>query len=108
MSIFMINAALPFILTVKIGMKASPKTSTTSAGKRPSTFAALELQRLDDLYTKAWDLVDAGGSETAIDRCLRIMERPIKASSGSTLLRRSNIPATRDQPPLPVDNGSPG
>jgi len=39
---------------------------------------ALELQRLDDLYTKAWDLVDAGGSETAIDRCLRIMERRAK------------------------------
>ena len=39
---------------------------------------ALELQRLDDLYTKAWDLVDAGGSETAIDRCLRIMERRSK------------------------------
>jgi len=40
---------------------------------------ALELQRLDDLYTKAWDLVDAGGSETAIDPLPSDHGAPIKA-----------------------------
>jgi len=54
---------------------------------------ALELQRLDDLYTKAWDLVDAGGSETAIDAAFGSWSAD-QSSSGSTLLRRSNIPAT--------------
>lgn len=37
----------------------------------------LELQRLDDLYVVAAKRV-AAGSETAIDRCLRIMERRAK------------------------------
>ena len=37
----------------------------------------LELQRLDDLYVTANEAVE-GGSETAIDRCLRIMERRAK------------------------------
>jgi len=37
----------------------------------------LELQRLDELYLVAWKAI-ADGSETAIDRCLRIMERRAK------------------------------
>ena len=37
----------------------------------------LELQRLDDLYLVARKAI-AEGSETAIDRCLRIMERRAK------------------------------
>jgi len=37
----------------------------------------LELQRLDELYLVAWKAISEG-SETAIDRCLRIMERRAK------------------------------
>ena len=37
----------------------------------------LELQRLDALYLKAWEAVE-GGDLSAIDRCLRIMERRAK------------------------------
>ena len=37
----------------------------------------LELQRLDDLYLKAWEAVE-GGDLPAIDRCLRVQERRAK------------------------------
>jgi predicted DNA-binding protein (UPF0251 family) len=37
----------------------------------------IELQRLDELYVIAWSKIKAG-SETAIDRCLRIQERRAK------------------------------
>jgi len=67
----------------------------------------LELQRLDDLYTKAWDLVDAGGSETAIDRCLRIMERRSKLLGLDAAEKVEHSGDPRDQPPL-RRHGSPG
>jgi hypothetical protein len=54
------------------------KTSPTNAGRRPCTFAPWNSSVSTTSTPKPADLVDAGGSETAIDRCLRIMERRSK------------------------------
>jgi len=68
------------------------KTSPTSAGKRPSTVRALELQRLDDLYTKSLGSRRWRGQRDG-DRPLAFgsMERRSKLLGLDACLRRSNM-----------------
>jgi len=53
----------------------------------------LELQRLDDLYLIAYRAIIGGNSLAGIDAVSASWSAD-QSSSGSTLLRRSNIPAT--------------
>jgi len=77
------------------------KPRRQNAGEEAVHVRDLELQRLDDLYLIAYRAIIDGYDLAGIDRCLRIMERRIKSSSGidaAEKVEHSGDP--RDQPVL--------
>lgn len=57
-----------------LDVKAELKFQAEHMGELREEVRALELQRLDTMFLGIWPRAE-GGSETAIDRCLKIMQR---------------------------------